>query len=78
MYSGLGGVNCIYDDGTVIPMDQGPCQEVLDSGAYLVDANTSSSEITVTTPYPVSWGPLLAGLAGLLLIGGSTRARRKR
>lgn len=70
MYNGLRGVNCIYDDGTVIPLDAGPCQDVLDSGAALVDANVSETEITVTTEPPTDWGPLLLLGVGLLMIGG--------
>ncbi len=74
MYNGLGGVNCIYDDGTVIPLGQGPCQNVLDNGAYLVDANVSETEITVTTTPPFSWMPIALGLTAFLLFSG----RRKR
>ncbi len=78
MYNGLGGVNCIYDDGTVIPLDAGPCQDVLDNGAYLVDANVSESEITVTTPAPLSWGAIGLGISALLFLGGRNVRRRKR
>jgi len=77
VYSGLGGVNCIYDDGTVVPLDQGPCQEVLDNGAFLVDANTSETEITVTTAPPLPWSTILFGLGVLIMLGGK-RATRKR
>lgn len=76
MYSGLRGVNCIYDDGTVIPLGEGPCQDVLDNGAYLVDANYSGTEITVTTTPPLGLSTLLLGLGVLLFIGGK-RAHRK-
>jgi len=73
---GLRGVNCIYDDGSVISMDAGPCQDTLDNGAYLVDANSSESEITVTTPYPSSPLPFVLGLAALLFLGGKRVSRR--
>jgi len=76
VYSGLRGVNCIYDDGTVVPLDQGPCQEVLDNGAFLVDANTSESEITVTTAPPWSGWAILAGLGALFMAIGGKRAFR--
>lgn len=72
MYSGLRGVNCIYDDGSVVSMDAGPCEEVRSSGAYLVDTNISETTVDVTTSYPVDWWPL-ALVAGLLLIGGTRR-----
>ena len=72
---GLRGVNCIYDDGSVVSMDAGPCQDVLDNGASLVDANSSESEITVTTPYPSNALPIVLGLAALILLGGK-RVRR--
>ena len=74
MYNGLRGVNCIYDDGTVIPLDQGPCQDVLDNGSYLVDSIYEGTEVTVTTPYPTNWTPLVLGLGALILLGGK-RAR---
>jgi hypothetical protein len=70
MYNGLRGVNCIYDDGTVVSMDAGPCEEVQATGAYLVDTNISESEITVTTPAPIDWWPIALGLGLVFLIGG--------
>jgi len=76
VYNGLRGVNCIYDDGTVVPLDQGPCQEVLDNGAFLVDANTSESEITVTTAPPSSgWGLLMSLGLFFMAIGGKRAFR---
>jgi len=57
--------NCIYDDETVISLEQGPCQQTLSNGAELVDAVDSGTEITVTTPEPISWGFWLT-VAGLL------------
>ncbi len=66
----MGSVNCIYDDGSVVSMDAGPCQDMLDSGAALVDTNISETEITVTTPYPeIPWWPILLGLGALLYLG---------
>jgi hypothetical protein len=44
--------NCIYDDETVISLEQGPCQDTLSNGAQLVDANYSETDITVTTEPP--------------------------
>lgn len=73
---GLRGVNCIYDDGTVLSMDEGPCQEVLDNGAQLVDRNIEETELTVTTPPPVDYYPIVLGLAALFLIGGRHVSRR--
>jgi hypothetical protein len=73
---GLRGVNCIYDDGTVISMDAGPCQEVLDNGAQLVDRNVSETEITVTTAPPMNWLPVVAGVAVLFLFGRKHVSRR--
>ena len=71
--------NCIYDDGSVIALEQGPCQEALDNGAYLVDANESGTEITVTTAPPISGGTLaLLGLGAFLLMGGFHVSRRAR
>lgn len=79
MYRGLAGVNCIYEDGTVIPLDAGPCQDVLDNGAGLVDANVSETEITVTTAPPSSGlMPLALGLAALVLFGGARVSKRRR
>lgn len=73
-FRGLDGVNCIYDDATVVSMDQGPCQETLDSGAYLVDANISETEITVY-PEPESfWGWWALGIA--VVLGGLYVSRR--
>lgn len=79
MYSGLlRGVNCIYDDGTVIPIGEGPCQDVLDSGAALVDSNVSESEITVTTAPPDSLFPIMFGLAAFMWLGGKRVSKRPR
>ena len=67
----LGAVNCIYDDGTVFAMEAGPCQDVLDSGAYLVDAVTEETSIDVTTPYPrTNWLPLVLAAGALLMLSG--------
>ena len=63
--------NCIYDDETVISLDQGPCQETLPTGAHLVDAAYSGTEVLVTTE-PPSNAPffIVLGLAAVLLLGG--------
>lgn len=74
---GLRGVNCIYDDSTVVSMDAGPCEDVNAQGAYLVDATFDSEEITVTTPHPDRYLPVVLGVAALLLLGGSRVRRRK-
>src|SRR5262245_20606190 len=66
VYRGLRGVNCIYDDGTGVSMDAGPCQDVNSSGAYLVDIDNQAQNIDVTTPYPTDYGPLLLGAVALL------------
>jgi hypothetical protein len=75
----LGKVNCIYDDGSVISLDMGPCQDVLEGGASLVDANVSATEITVTaTPPTFDWGGLLLfGVALLMIGGGHVHGRRR-
>lgn len=79
MYNGLSGVNCIYDDGSVVSLDAGPCQEILDSGAELVDANVSETEITVTTPAPgPGLLPLALGLGTFLLLFGGFRVSKRR
>jgi hypothetical protein len=68
--------NCIYDTGEVVSLEQGPCQEVLDTGAVLVDASYSGEEITVTTPAPTNGGlAVLMILGAALFIGGFHRVR---
>jgi len=63
--------NCIYDDSTVIALEQGPCQDTLPSGAQLVDAVSEGTEITVTTEPPSNMGLVLGlGFIALLLFGG--------
>ena len=75
----LGSVNCIYDDGSVISLDAGPCQDPLQNGAALVDANVSETEVTVTTAPPMNWGPVvLAGIFFLMIGGGHVYGRRRR
>lgn len=75
MYNGLRGVNCIYDDGSVISLDAGPCEETRSTGAYLVDTNISETNIDVTTPYPVDWWPIVLA-AGVLFFLGGRRVRK--
>jgi hypothetical protein len=73
----LGSVNCIYDDGTVISLEQGPCEDVRSTGAYLIDSSFSGTEIEVTTPAPgLSTTALLAAGAGLLLMAAGGRRRK--
>jgi hypothetical protein len=63
--------NCIYDSGQVISLEQGPCEDVLDNGAYLVDASFSGTEITVTPEDDsLSFWPWLI-LLGVIFLGGS-------
>jgi MYXO-CTERM domain-containing protein len=73
----LGAYNCIYDDGTVISLEQGPCEDVRSTGAYLVDSSFSGTEIDVTTPAPgLSTTTLLAAAAGLVLLAAGRRRRK--
>lgn len=73
----LGSVNCIYDDGTVISLEQGPCEDVRSTGAYLIDSSFSGTEIEVTTPAPgLSTTALLAAGAGHLLMAAGGRRRK--
>lgn len=75
----MSGVNCIYADKTVISMEVGPCQPLLDSGAALVDMNSSATDITVTTTLPssVPWLALLS-IAGVLFGGSYVHGRKRR
>ncbi len=66
----LGAMNCIYSDGSVVSLDQGPCADPGPSGADLVDAEISETNIDVTTSPPADWGLLLLLGLGVLLIGG--------
>jgi len=81
----MAGVNCIYDDGTVISLDAGPCQDPSGDGAGLVDVDTQTESVEVTTPYPsdIPWGTLAAVGLGLMMIGGGrgkrvSKRRRRR
>jgi hypothetical protein len=67
--------NCIYDTGEVVSLEQGPCQEVLDTGAYLIDASYSGEEITVTTPAPSNNGIVIFALLGVAFLLGGIRVR---
>jgi len=63
---------CIYDDGTVFAMEAGPCQDVLASGAYLVDDTTEAGGgVTRVTPdFPWTTVLLGIGLFALIAKGG--------
>ncbi len=69
---------CIYDDGTTLSMDAGPCQDVLDSGAYLVDDVTESGGgiIRVTPDTSPFLTYLALGVGALMLLGGGRVSRR--
>jgi len=63
---------CIYDDGTTVAMDAGPCQPVLSTGAYLID-DVTEAEGGILRVEPSSMNLTLlavAGLAVLVLAGG--------
>lgn len=68
---------CVYDDGTTLSMDAGPCQPVLSSGAYLVDDVTEAEGgiLRIMPEADMPWPALT--LAGLALLFATTRKRRQ-
>lgn len=58
--------NCIYSDGSVIPVDDRmSCPIPYNPSIELVDVVELTTTIDVTTPAPMPWGLLALGTAAL-------------
>lgn len=71
-----GTKNCIYADGSVIPIPGGDVCPVENNGAELIDETTLNTTVNVTTPDPNKGTFMIAGLLFLATLFGGSKKKR--